>query len=222
MTQSEQSSKSKVPLQPYSGGNPRFFHPSQHRLDPVTSRMLSRHNGEDASRLRKITKPLMEKKRRERINLALESLKRFVAEPILKEGAQKLEKADILDLTVKYVHSCANRNPSPLPPETPWLSFLAGYSACEAILRHLLTATPTTLLQPYPLPPRQTAALLMALDARKVTAASAYLDTLGQESVVAPPPPPPPPPLSFNSDALNQRSQQQHQQQERPPVWRPW
>ncbi len=32
-----------------------------------------------------INKPLIEKKRRERINVALEELKRYVAEPILKE-----------------------------------------------------------------------------------------------------------------------------------------
>ncbi|VDK34226.1 unnamed protein product [Taenia asiatica] len=218
MTQSQNSSKSKVPLQSYSGSNPRLFHLSQHRLDPMTSRMRPQTGSEDTSRLRKITKPLMEKKRRERINLALESLKRFVAEPILKEGAQKLEKADILDLTVKYVHSCANRNSSPLPSQTPWLSFLAGYSACEAILRHLLTATSTTPFQPYSLPPRQTAALLMALEARKVIAASAFLDALGQKSTATAPPTP----LSSSNLGDLTPQQQQHQHQERPSVWRPW
>lgn len=155
-----------------------------------------------------------------------------------------MEKADILDLTVKYVHSCASSkyfatpapyylcfdgcscvphfllgNSSPHPSQTPWLSFLAGYSACEAVLRHLLTATPTTPLQPYTLPPRQTAALLMALEARKVTAASAFLDALGQKNSAASPSTA----LSSNSGDLNpQQQQQQHQHQERPSVWRPW
>ncbi|EUB55568.1 Transcription factor HES-2 [Echinococcus granulosus] len=184
----------------------------------MIGRLRPRNGSEDASRLRKVMKPLMEKKRRERINLALETLKRFVAEPILKEvhiGAQKLEKADILDLTVKYVHSCAARNSTPLPPQTPWLSFLAGYSACEAALRHLLTATSTTLLQPYLLPPRQTAALLMALEARKVAAASAFLDTLEQRSAVTALPTPL---SSSNPEDLSR----QQQQQERSSVWRPW
>lgn len=54
MTQSQQSSKSRVPLQPYNGSNPRLFHPGQHRLDPMTSRIHSRNGNEDASRLRKV------------------------------------------------------------------------------------------------------------------------------------------------------------------------
>ncbi|KAL5105084.1 Enhancer of split mdelta protein [Taenia crassiceps] len=212
MTQSQKSSKSNAPLQPYSGSNAKFFHSGHHRLDPMTRRIRPQTDSEDAIRLRKITKPLMEKKRRERINLALESLKRFVAEPILNEGAQKLEKADILDLTVKYVHSCANRESSPLPSQTPWLSFLAGYSACEAALRHLLTSTPTTLLQFYPLPPRQTAALMMALEAKKVAAASAFLDALGQKGSDATPTIP----LFFSNPGDPHPQQQQHQHQERP------
>ncbi|VDN17417.1 unnamed protein product, partial [Dibothriocephalus latus] len=88
-------------------------------------------------------KPAMEKRRRERINVALEELKRLVAEPFLKENAQKLEKADILDLTVKFVLDCITRAKklSNQPPtstwtqQAHWISFMAGYSACEAVLR---------------------------------------------------------------------------------------
>lgn len=60
---------------------------------------------------RKIRKPLMEKKRRERINNSLETLKHILVEDktiLLKRTDQKLvryEKADILELTVQYVQA---------------------------------------------------------------------------------------------------------------------
>lgn len=64
------------------------------------------------SETRKIRKPLMEKKRRARINGSLETLKQMLLDtrsPI-KEGkngqrAAKLEKADILEMTVQYLQS---------------------------------------------------------------------------------------------------------------------
>lgn len=64
------------------------------------------------SETRKIRKPLMEKKRRARINDSLETLKQMLLDtksPI-KEGKNgqrtaKLEKADILEMTVQYLQS---------------------------------------------------------------------------------------------------------------------
>lgn len=64
------------------------------------------------SESRKIRKPLMEKKRRARINDSLETLKRILLESktTLKESMRKngqrtakLEKADILEMTVSYL-----------------------------------------------------------------------------------------------------------------------
>ncbi|CAH1115088.1 unnamed protein product [Psylliodes chrysocephalus] len=62
------------------------------------------------SESRKIRKPLIEKKRRARINDSLETLKQILLESktYLKEGKKgqrysKLEKADILELTVTYL-----------------------------------------------------------------------------------------------------------------------
>ncbi|XP_050304364.1 helix-loop-helix protein lin-22-like [Anthonomus grandis grandis] len=65
------------------------------------------------SETRKIRKPLMEKKRRARINDSLEVLKRILLESksSLKDGGKngqrtaKLEKADILEMTVQYLQS---------------------------------------------------------------------------------------------------------------------
>ncbi|KAJ8918571.1 hypothetical protein NQ315_013076 [Exocentrus adspersus] len=61
------------------------------------------------SESRKIRKPLMEKKRRARINDSLEALKQILLESrtALKESkgqrTAKLEKADILEMTVRYL-----------------------------------------------------------------------------------------------------------------------
>ncbi|RZC40137.1 HLH domain containing protein [Asbolus verrucosus] len=65
------------------------------------------------SESRKVRKPLMEKKRRARINDSLETLKQILldSKATLKESAgkkngqrtTKLEKADILEMTVRYV-----------------------------------------------------------------------------------------------------------------------
>ncbi|XP_018083453.1 transcription factor HES-3 isoform X2 [Xenopus laevis] len=54
--------------------------------------------------LRKVSKPLMEKKRRARINISLEQLKGLLEKNYSQNiRKRKLEKADILELTVKYL-----------------------------------------------------------------------------------------------------------------------
>ncbi|KAK0078311.1 hypothetical protein PV325_002689 [Microctonus aethiopoides] len=54
---------------------------------------------------KKITKPLLERKRRARINRCLEELKNLMMEAFESEGENisKLEKADILELTVRHL-----------------------------------------------------------------------------------------------------------------------
>ncbi|XP_029433917.1 transcription factor HES-3 [Rhinatrema bivittatum] len=53
---------------------------------------------------RKISKPLMEKKRRARINVSLDQLKTLLEKHYSQNiRKRKLEKADILELTVKYM-----------------------------------------------------------------------------------------------------------------------
>lgn len=55
---------------------------------------------------RKINKLMMEKRRRTRINNCLSELKTLVLKALKKDGEQfsKLEKVDILEMTVKYLH----------------------------------------------------------------------------------------------------------------------
>nr|CAB77018.1 HLHmdelta protein [Drosophila hydei] len=54
---------------------------------------------------RKVTKPLLERKRRARMNLYLDELKDLIVDTMDAQGEQvsKLEKADILELTVNYL-----------------------------------------------------------------------------------------------------------------------
>lgn len=62
---------------------------------------------ENDSENRKWSKPIMEKRRRERINRSLEELKRLVLEAQNRDSSRytKLEKADILEMTVRYLRS---------------------------------------------------------------------------------------------------------------------
>ncbi|KAM6219448.1 transcription factor HES-3 [Rhynchocyon petersi] len=62
--------------------------------------------GSPAGSFRKISKPLMEKKRRARINVSLEQLKSLLEKHYSHQiRKRKLEKADILELSVKYMKS---------------------------------------------------------------------------------------------------------------------
>uniref|UniRef100_A0A8D2JAE2 Hes family bHLH transcription factor 2 n=1 Tax=Varanus komodoensis TaxID=61221 RepID=A0A8D2JAE2_VARKO len=58
-----------------------------------------------AAELRKSLKPLMEKRRRARINDSLGQLKALILPLIGKDGSccSKLEKADILEMTVQFL-----------------------------------------------------------------------------------------------------------------------
>ncbi|KAK3774814.1 hypothetical protein RRG08_018805 [Elysia crispata] len=60
---------------------------------------------DDKASYRKSNKPMMEKKRRARINSCLSQLKALVLHAMKKDNSQysKLEKADILELTVKHL-----------------------------------------------------------------------------------------------------------------------
>ncbi|XP_018571466.1 transcription factor HES-2-like [Anoplophora glabripennis] len=68
--------------------------------------MASHSENRQLSESRKIRKPIMEKKRRARINESLETLKKILLECNPHRTDQKnvkLEKADILEMTVRYL-----------------------------------------------------------------------------------------------------------------------
>ncbi|XP_056131283.1 transcription factor HES-2-like [Lampris incognitus] len=90
----------------------------------------------EALELRKTMKPLMEKRRRARINDSLDHLKNLIL-PLTgrdKNRHSKLEKADILEMTVKFL--------SDIPPvNTKAGSYKEGYKACLQRVSALLPNT---------------------------------------------------------------------------------
>ncbi|XP_057374341.1 uncharacterized protein LOC130695238 [Daphnia carinata] len=106
---------------------------------------------------RKVRKPMMEKKRRARINQSLNDLKRLLMETdnVKKEGSRpsKLEKADVLELTVNYVQKLhkerlALRNglgergtgfsDTCSSPSSDSSNFKAGFKECARVVREVL------------------------------------------------------------------------------------
>ncbi|KAF8571495.1 hypothetical protein P879_00859 [Paragonimus westermani] len=101
-------------------------------------------------------KPLMEKRRRERINRALDELKSLVTDATITEttsaavtssGQHKLEKADILEQAVAFVRSAVNvwrfppqsqsvQLPSDLD-DVNMKMFISGFNCCESTVKRL-------------------------------------------------------------------------------------
>ncbi|EHB16677.1 Transcription factor HES-3, partial [Heterocephalus glaber] len=87
---------------------------------------------------RKISKPLMEKKRRARINLSLEQLRSLLEKHYSHQiRKRKLEKADVLELSVKYMKSLQSSLqglwPMPSGAESP-----SGFRGCRPGVNQLL------------------------------------------------------------------------------------
>lgn len=59
---------------------------------------------------RKKRRGVIEKKRRDRINSSLTELKRLVPTAYEKQGSAKLEKAEILQLTVEHLKSLQSKS----------------------------------------------------------------------------------------------------------------
>ncbi|XP_073674831.1 hairy-related 3 [Garra rufa] len=91
--------------------------------------------------VKKVSKPLMEKKRRARINKCLNQLKSLL-ESVCSNNIRKrkLEKADILELTVKHLMHVQNtkRGMNTVCDST---EYRAGYRSCLATVSHYLLAS---------------------------------------------------------------------------------
>lgn len=89
-----------------------------------------------AAEIRKSNKPMMERKRRERINNCLQQLKTILMEVTKKESSyySKLEKADILEMTVKYLKNMKRQQVAVAMGTDPSLlgKYIAGYNECTS------------------------------------------------------------------------------------------
>lgn len=83
---------------------------------------------------RRSNKPIMEKRRRARINNCLNELKSLILDALKKDPARhsKLEKADILEMTVKHVESLQRHQAVLTAAADPTIvnKFKAGWSEC--------------------------------------------------------------------------------------------
>ncbi|KAL6069834.1 hypothetical protein STEG23_014855 [Scotinomys teguina] len=141
-------------------------------------------------------KPLLEKRRRARINGSLSQLKGLVLPLLGAETSRysKLEKADILEMTVRFLQEQQPGFPYSTEVSGPLDSYLEGYRACLARLARVLRTCSV-------LEPAVSASLLEHLRQRTVSG-----DPPSQTPTPAPPPAPSPqvpPPGS-------------------PGLWRPW
>ncbi|CAB4068190.1 HESN [Lepeophtheirus salmonis] len=87
---------------------------------------------------RKVMKPLLERKRRARINKSLDEIKDLLKDTLQAQSGEslnKLEKADILEMTVKYLRRPTNQHMS-------LDSYFSGYSTCTQHTNQYLSSIP--------------------------------------------------------------------------------
>ncbi|XP_050298274.1 enhancer of split mbeta protein-like [Anthonomus grandis grandis] len=100
---------------------------------------------------RKVMKPMLERKRRARINRCLDELKELMVTALQSEGenVSKLEKADILELTVRHLHNLKRQHQLILPQEQSYADrFRAGFTQCAQEVSHFITAPPQEVVDP--------------------------------------------------------------------------
>ncbi|GAA6087915.1 hairy-related 8.2 [Tachysurus ichikawai] len=87
---------------------------------------------------RKLRKPLIERKRRERINQCLEQLRETVV-GVFGLDQSKLEKADILEMTVKHLQNIqSNKVTEPFMDQEAHQRYSTGYIQCMHEVHNLL------------------------------------------------------------------------------------
>lgn len=93
---------------------------------------------------RKVMKPMLERKRRARINRCLDELKELMVSALQAEGENvaKLEKADILELTVRHLHNLRRKRKLAASPTANADRFRAGFTHAAAEVSRCLAATP--------------------------------------------------------------------------------
>ncbi|XP_052224914.1 enhancer of split mgamma protein-like [Dreissena polymorpha] len=96
---------------------------------------------EDSSYLRKIRKPLVEKQRRERMNHSIDKLKRLIADTVREQTSPmtRVDKADILDLTVLHLQQLQQRHRS-VSMATESIAYTSGFQACAREIITYLTS----------------------------------------------------------------------------------
>lgn len=96
---------------------------------------------------RKVMKPMLERKRRARINKCLDELKDLMVSALASDGENvtKLEKADVLELTVRHLRRLKqNRLLGVLSPRVMHDRYMSGFAHCAAQVGSYLATCPRT------------------------------------------------------------------------------
>ncbi|XP_067911711.1 transcription factor HES-5-like [Heterodontus francisci] len=89
----------------------------------------------------KLMKPIIEKKRRDRINSSIGQLKALLREEFQnQEPNMKMEKADILEMTVNYLRLHSQRMFTVTYSKSLTQNFKEGYSRCLQEIQHFTFA----------------------------------------------------------------------------------
>ncbi|XP_013170139.1 PREDICTED: uncharacterized protein LOC106119632 [Papilio xuthus] len=111
--------------------------------DSQTGFMSEPSQGMSKAELRKTNKPIMEKKRRARINHCLNELKDLLTDSMDKDPARhsKLEKADILEMTVKHLQRLQRQQLAAAIAADPAVlhRFKSGFGDCALEVRRYLS-----------------------------------------------------------------------------------
>ncbi|CAB3373275.1 Hypothetical predicted protein [Cloeon dipterum] len=139
-TSSSGSSTSSSPPPPQMISNATPAQPAQRKTIKI-----SEH--------RRCNKPIMEKKRRQRINNCLEELKNLILDALKKDPARhsKLEKADILEMTVKHLESLHRQQNAMAVAADPSVlnKYRAGFSECATEVDKFLCRGDAPQMDPH-------------------------------------------------------------------------
>lgn len=94
---------------------------------------------------RKVMKPLLERKRRARINKCLDQLKELMVGALQKdnESISKLEKADVLELTVTHLKKLKKHNALAIPAQShSQEKFNSGFRQCASEVSKFMNTAP--------------------------------------------------------------------------------
>ena len=100
---------------------------------------------------RKVMKPLLERKRRARINKCLDDLKELMVTALQAEGESitKLEKADVLEMTVRHLQKLDRQRRLTTTSPTSVDHFRDGFAACVTEVGRFVTSTPDAHFAPH-------------------------------------------------------------------------
>merc|ERR1712029_320538 len=128
------------------GSHVQAFTPTTSQHNTMAPVIKSEPQDEPMSRTeeyRKIVKPLIERKRRARINSCLDELKDLMMFALQSEGESisKLEKADVLELTVKHLRKLKRQQMLTVNPGLEMDRYRAGFTTCATEVSRCLAST---------------------------------------------------------------------------------